>query len=120
MSYKLTDNTASVLSALKSAKANGLEAVGMRAETHAKHKCPVDTGRLRNSITHVVDAEAAYVGTNVEYAPYVELGTSRMRARPFLKPAATDPLWDQQLQPPELPLHPRLYYRWPFRPWKIR
>ena len=28
-----------------------------------------------------------YVGTNVEYAPYQELGTSRMDARPFLRPA---------------------------------
>ena len=28
-----------------------------------------------------------YIGSNVEYAPYVEIGTTRMRARPFLKPA---------------------------------
>ncbi len=34
--------------------------------------------------------EAVYIGTNVEYAPYVELGTSRMAARPFLRPAATE------------------------------
>ena len=34
--------------------------------------------------------EAVYIGTNVEYAPYVENGTSRQKARPFLKPAATE------------------------------
>ena len=34
----------------------------------------MDTGRLRNSISHAVDGDAAYIGTNVEYAPYVELG----------------------------------------------
>lgn len=81
-----------VLQGLKSAKSNGLEAVGMRAETHAKHRCPVDTGRLRNSINYAVDMseEAVYIGTNVEYAPYVELGTSRQRAQPFLRPAATE------------------------------
>lgn len=28
-----------------------------------------------------------YVGTNVEYAPYLELGTVKMDARPFLRPA---------------------------------
>lgn len=28
-----------------------------------------------------------YVGTNVEYAPYQELGTKFMGARPFLRPA---------------------------------
>lgn len=27
------------------------------------------------------------VGTNVEYAPYVEFGTSRMGAQPYLRPA---------------------------------
>ena len=34
--------------------------------------------------------KAAYIGTNVEYAPYVELGTSRSKAQPYLKPAATE------------------------------
>jgi HK97 gp10 family phage protein len=58
---------------------------------HAKRLAPVDTGRLRSSITHEVggDSEgiAARVGTNVEYAPHLEYGTSRMKARPFLRPA---------------------------------
>ena len=36
------------------------------------------------------DELSVYVGTNVEYAPYVELGTSRQEAQPFLKPAAAD------------------------------
>ena len=37
-------------------------------------KCPVDTGNLRNSITHVVDEQepAAIIGTNNEYAAYVD------------------------------------------------
>lgn len=77
----------------------------------------VDTGLLRNSITYAVDGSApnvadysadkggghgAYdgqaesesgslrsvtIGTNVEYAPYVEFGTRRMEARPFLSQA---------------------------------
>lgn len=66
-----------------------LIAIGMTAETHAKEYCPVDTGRLRNSITHETDMseQAAIIGSNVEYAAYVELGTSRMRARPYLRPA---------------------------------
>ena len=90
MSYTYKDNTAAVLSALEKAKKNGLEAIGMTAEGHAKKNTPVDTGRLRNSIAHAVDGDAAYIGTNVEYAPYVELGTVKMKARPYLRPAATE------------------------------
>ncbi len=69
----------------------GLEENGLAAEDYAKKKCPVDTGRLRNSITHVVRAseKAVYIGTNVEYGPYVELGTRHMKAQPYLRPAAS-------------------------------
>ena len=44
-------------------------------ENDAKKKCPVDKGQLRNSITHEVEGKEAVVGTNTEYAPYVEFGT---------------------------------------------
>lgn len=92
-----------------------LEAIGLIAERYAKELCRVDTGRLRNSITHATakyegavnykdnegktysDAKAkstpennaVYIGTNVEYAPYIELGTSKNHGPyPFLQPAA--------------------------------
>lgn len=49
------------------------------AEREAKRLCPVDTGRLRGSITHEVTKDGAQVravvGTNVEYAAPVEYGT---------------------------------------------
>lgn len=67
-----------------------LEKVGLTAERYAKLACPVDTGRLRNSISHTHDKNTAYIGTNVEYAPYVEMGTKKMAARPYLKPAIAD------------------------------
>ena len=81
MNWTMKDNTDEVLSALEKAKKRGLEAIGLTAEGHAKKITPVDTGRLqlRNSISHATDDEAAYIGTNVEYAPYVELGA---RGRP--------------------------------------
>jgi len=44
-------------------------------ENDAKYFCPVDTGELRASITHEVENNEATVGTNLEYAPYVEIGT---------------------------------------------
>ena len=59
-----------------------LTSVGLQAENDVRNVTPVDTGNLRNSITSRVkmDENAVYVGTNVEYAPHQELGTSKMRA----------------------------------------
>lgn len=92
MSYTYKDNSKEILSAFDAAVLRGLTAIAMTAEGYAKKEAPVDTGRLRNSIANAVDADekASYIGTNVEYAPDVELGTSRMAARPFLRPAATE------------------------------
>lgn len=84
------DNTREVSALIVSALGRAMEEVGLAAEGFAKRKCPVDTGNLRNSITHVTDRRSAYVGTNVEYAAYVELGTSRTQAQPYLRPAATE------------------------------
>ena len=85
-----TSNVNDILSALEKGKRNALTAIGATAETYAKKATPVDTGRLRNSISHTVDGEAAYIGSNVEYAPYVELGTSRAKAHHMLQKAATE------------------------------
>ena len=87
---KFTSNVNDILSASEKGKRNALTAIGATAETYAKKATPVDTGRLRNSISHTVDGEAAYIGSNVEYAPYVELGTSRAKAHHMLQKAATE------------------------------
>ena len=79
MSANFIDHSEEVLSAFAKAKKNALTAIGITAERHAKKKTPVDTGRLRNSITHAEDKDSTYIGTNVEYGPYVELGS---RGRP--------------------------------------
>lgn len=71
MKVDFNDNSEKVLSAIQKAIKNGLEAIGLSAEGHAKKITPVDTGRLRNSISHSTDDEAAYIGTNVEYATFV-------------------------------------------------
>ena len=77
------------LSDLKTKLSQALEVIGGMAESYAKGACPVDTGRLRNSITHEQTGEnEETIGSGVEYAPYVELGTTRMQAQPFLTPAA--------------------------------
>jgi hypothetical protein len=65
---------------------------GLRVESEAKVGCPVDTGRLRVSITTVpaVDDDGTgyvNVGTNVDYAVFVHDGTRFMQGRPFLRDA---------------------------------
>lgn len=89
---KITDNSKQVLSKMEQAVARGLEMCGLVGEGYAKLKCPVYTGRLRNSISHAYDegSKKAYIGTNTSYGPYVELGTRKQKAQPFLRPAATN------------------------------
>lgn len=59
--------------------AKGMEKALLIIESDAKRNCPVDEGLLRASISHeteVGDEEVkGRVGTNVEYAPYIEFGT---------------------------------------------
>ena len=67
---------------------NAVRDLVLLVEAEAKKLCPVDTGKLRASITPVIESWAAgYVGTNTNYAPYVEFGTRKMDAQPFLEPA---------------------------------
>lgn len=84
------NNANEVLEEFHEQIAVALETIGLVAEGYAKRLCPVDTGRLRNSISHAVDNNAAYIGTNVDYAVYVEMGTVKTRAQPYLKPAIVD------------------------------
>lgn len=96
------DHTEEVLRALKDGTEEILTRWGEAAEGFAKEeitrkvydtppsKYYKRTGNLRNSITYDVkeSENAVYIGSAVEYAPYVELGTSRnMKPRPFLRPA---------------------------------
>ena len=92
MAVEIQDNSKEISENIKSALLRGLEKCGLTAERFAKKLAPYDTGNLRNSITHEVDdgEPAVYIGTNVEYAPYVCLGTIHMNAQPFLKPAVND------------------------------
>lgn len=99
----LQDNTEYVVNAMDRALAEALDEIGEMVVQRARELCPVDTGRLRNSITHRMGGggfsfpgmgasvgKEVTVGSNVEYAAYVELGTSKMDAQPFLRPAAED------------------------------
>lgn len=116
MTVDFKDNSKAVLAAMQQAVERGLEKCGLVAEGYAKKLAPVDTGNLRNSISHKVDPEepAVYIGTNSSYAAHQEFGTGIYteggrdtpwvyqdekgnwhwtrgnKAQPFLKPAVAD------------------------------
>lgn len=71
---------------------SAMEKAVQLVEREAKERAPIDTGNLRASIasevrTDVESAVQGIVGSNVEYAPFQEFGTSKMGASPFLQPA---------------------------------
>lgn len=116
MTVEITDNSEIFKNEMHSAALRALEKCGLVGEGYAKKLCPVDTGNLRNSITHTVNESelAAYIGTNSEYGAFVELGTGKyypggrqtpwvyqdakgqwhlthgQRAQPYIKPAVAD------------------------------
>lgn len=101
---------------LPQALEQGLRQACIIVQDAAKVKCPVDDGQLRQSITYEIEGTKGIIGTNVEYAPYVEYGTGiyatqgggrttpwvykdakgnfhttrGMKAQPFLMPAAEE------------------------------
>jgi HK97 gp10 family phage protein len=65
-----------------------VQATARQIEAMAKVQAPVDTGALRSSIlARQVAAFHWEVIVGVEYGGFVEFGTSRMAARPYLTPA---------------------------------
>ena len=138
-----SDNTAEIIKEKDEAVLRALEAVGIQAEGYVQLLVPVDTGLLRNSITHAIaggkpalgqyksneihattqatekagtagkavspqtvgsytvatpktENPAVYVGTNVEYAPYVEYGTRNTKKQPFLEPGIMEHMDEYQ------------------------
>ena len=85
-SVTVTSNLYLVNKLSKDAMVNAAISVGMLTSGYAQDLCPVDTGLLRDSITHAYSDDSSHkvvllVGTNVEYAPYVELGHRQQPGR---------------------------------------
>lgn len=73
MEVNFKSNKDAVLTEFQRKKKLALDLIGEAAEGFVKEQTPVDTGRLRNSIAHQTIDDTAYIGTNVEYAIWVEL-----------------------------------------------
>lgn len=101
INVNIESHVADIKNALPDQIERALIAIGITAESRAKEEVTsvvydtppspnyVRTGNLRNRITHEVlmNENAVVIGERLEYAPYVELGTSKMKPRPFLRPA---------------------------------
>jgi HK97 gp10 family phage protein len=87
VSMKVDSHVNEVLAALRSQTERAMEECAMVAESDTKRRCPVDTGNLRSSYTHTSNESQMIVGTDVDYGKYQELGTSRNRPQPHLRPS---------------------------------
>ena len=95
--FNLVDHSPQTMAELNRKIKLALQLIGEAAEGYAKDDCPVDTGRLRNSITYKVVDGDCYIGTNVKYAKYVEFNDRANHSPPqfgggkahFLRDAAT-------------------------------
>lgn len=89
----VVDNSGKTKEEMRSAVRMALEACGIQCEGNAMLELEnnprrIDTGYLRDSITHTMSGEnSVYIGTNVEYALYVHDGTSKMTPNRFMRNA---------------------------------
>lgn len=92
-SFRFTWRGAAVKDALDDAVQDAMQATAEAAKQAAQDRAPVDTGLLRSSVYADVDARGGsgrrtlVIGADAPYAAYVELGTSRQQAQPFIRPA---------------------------------
>ena len=100
MEVRFKDNSDKIKEAFEEQILKALDGIGATVTMRAQDKAPVDTGALLADIRYEVEPgeKAVYIGntTEIPYAKYQELGTSKMPAHPYLKPACMDAKGDIQ------------------------
>ena len=84
---KFKSNRREIEKALEKQTQTALEAIGGYVEGEVKVRAPVDSGNLRGSYSYVTGDREVTIGTNVEYARHLEMGTSKMSPQEHLEPA---------------------------------
>ncbi len=84
------DNTEDILREVGRRKERFVTSGGLIAASEMKARAPVDTGRLRGSITTETGSEGDTVysdtGPTANYAEYLEFGTVHQPAQPYAEP----------------------------------
>ena len=75
---------------MERAEQRALEKIGLYVDGEAVSRSPVVSGRLKSSWEHEVNEDRVTVGSNVEYAGFVEFGTSRQREQRILTGSVED------------------------------
>lgn len=83
-----------VIEELETNAQEALQDAAVAVELKAQELCSVKTGNLQESIRNEVEGTIAQVGTDVEYSYYVEMGTRKQAAQPYLRPA----LWETPIE----------------------
>jgi len=92
VSVTIKTNTDAMFQEVKARVRDALRTAGPLILRSAIQKCPVDTGNLQRNIETEYEGLSLRVGTQVEYGGYVEGGTSKMAAQPYLRPALDENL----------------------------
>lgn len=95
MAVEIVGDFENISTTIKSSSADKLKAAADFIVQRAQEMCPVDTGALRDSITagevaddgDTLSLDVTAGDDTVDYAAYVELGTYKMGAQPYLGPA---------------------------------
>ncbi len=82
-----TPKLAAASQRLRESVSQELDVAGAEMGDMAKSIVPVDTGFLQSTIYHNVNDLTLELGATADYAAYVELGTRRMAAQPYIRPA---------------------------------
>lgn len=96
----ITDYTEEITAGIKAAIHRALVRIGDEIISYAGDLIHNVTGNLRRSLNKRVRGNSVIVGTDVEYARYVEEGTSRSKPHPYLRPAVTNHMdeWKQIIE----------------------
>lgn len=96
----ISDFTSEITEGIKEAIHRALVRIGGEVVSYAGDLIHNVTGNLRRSLTFYTEDNVVYIGTDCEYAAYVEEGTSKSKPHPYLRPAAEDHMdeWRQILE----------------------